>query len=153
MLTKCPRRCAPAADPAPAPGGAAPGAAESAATPAVGDVLDAGALDRLRELDPLGKNKLLARVSLAFQASTARLLPLLREAEQTQDMTGVRHVAHTLKSSSASLGALRLSRQCAELEAQVRLDSVENLGFQVDEIGNEIEVVLQALKKLMDTAE
>ena len=92
-------------------------------------------------------------MSQAFHASTARLLPLLREAEHAQDMNGVRHVAHTLKSSSASLGALRLSQQCAELETQVRLDRVESLASQVDQIALEIDVVLQALKKLMDTAE
>ena len=166
MLTKRLLPAAPAGEPAPASGAAAAGApSRGAATPgsapaaalAAGEtrsgVLDAGALDRLRELDPLGKNKLLDRVSQAFHASTARLLPLLREAEHAQDMNGVRHVAHTLKSSSASLGALRLSQQCAELETQVRLDRVESLASQVDQIALEIDVVLQALKKLMDTAE
>jgi signal transduction histidine kinase/DNA-binding response OmpR family regulator len=123
-------------------------------TPATASgVLDPGALDRLRELDPAGKNRLLERVSQAFHTSVARLLPMLQDALRTNDLAGVRHVAHTLKSSSASIGALRLSQQCADLESQIRLDRVENLPLQVQGIAEEIEVVLQALKQLMDQAE
>ena len=113
-------------------------------------VLDEAALDRLRELDPQGKNQLLQRVSRAFHTSTARLVPQLLAAAEARDLNGVRQVAHTLKSSSASIGALRLSRQCAELESQIRLERVDQLGAQVDSIATEIEVVLKALEVLMD---
>ncbi|MBL8302716.1 MAG: response regulator, partial [Ideonella sp.] len=153
MLTQRLRPQAPAGDadagsgPAPAPQALATPAAAPAAQ---SGVLDAAALARLRELDPQGKNRLLERVSQAFDTSTTRLLPMLHDALRANNLAGVRHVAHTLKSSSASIGALRLSQQCAELEAQIRLDRVENLAPQVQGITDEIEVVLQALKKLMD---
>ena len=77
---------------------------------------DAEALGRLRELDPAGKNQLLARAVTAFP-SLERLLPDLSQArgQQPADLDGIRRVCHTLKSSSASLGA-PLSRRCAELK-------------------------------------
>ena len=128
--------------PEPAPNEAAPAAA-------AGEVLDAAALQRLRELDPTGANRLLARVLTAFQTSTDRLLPQMKDARVAGDLQGVRHVAHTLKSSSASIGALKLSELCAQLEAMLRHDKVDALQTRVDGIAAEVEVVLQALQKLM----
>lgn len=110
--------------------------------------LDAGALAGLRELDPQGRNGLLGRVVKAFQDSLARLLPQLRGAMEASDMKGVRHVAHTLKSSAASIGALRLSAQCAELEAAVRNEVLEGLQSRVDGVCAEIESVKPALEQL-----
>ena len=120
------------------------------APPAGADaVLDATALDRLRELDPKGENQLLARVSRAFETSAARLVPQMQEARRAGDTAGVRHVAHTLKSSSASIGALKLSQQCAELEAAIRGERLDDLDARVDAVSAEIEIVLQALKRLL----
>ena len=84
-------------------------------------LLDAQALERLRELDPIGVNKLMERVIAAYNNSLDRLLPTLAAARSpTVDLAVVRHVSHTLKSSSASLGALALSQRCAEIEALAR---------------------------------
>jgi HPt (histidine-containing phosphotransfer) domain-containing protein len=83
-------------------------------------VLDAEALERLRELDPQGANGLLPRVLRAFDTSLGRLLGQLDEARVRNDAAAMRHVAHTLKSSSASVGALELSRICADIERRLR---------------------------------
>ena len=139
---------APLPDAGPAAAPASP-ASPPIATPA-GDVLDAAALARLRELDPKGANKLLQRVLTAFQTSIGRLIPQVQEAARTQDLAGVRHVAHTLKSSSASIGAVRLAQMCAELEAMIRLDKVEALDSRVKAMCDEVEIVLKALKNLLD---
>ena len=85
------------------------------------DLLDAEALARLRELDPRGVNKLMERVVTAYNSSLERLLPELAAARSpTLNLAVVRHVSHTLKSSSASLGALALARRCAAIETLVR---------------------------------
>jgi HPt (histidine-containing phosphotransfer) domain-containing protein len=110
--------------------------------------LDAGALAGLRELDPQGSNGLLERVVKAFQDSLARLSPQLRAAMAAGEVKGVRHVAHTLKSSAASIGALRLSALCTELEAAVRGDALEGLQARVDAVCAEIENVKPALEQL-----
>ena len=90
-------------------------------------VLDRAALARLTELDPTGANKLLERVLQAFQTSVARLRPQAEAARHNGDRSALRLVAHTLKSSSASIGALRLSALCAQIESIIRQDTDENL--------------------------
>jgi HPt (histidine-containing phosphotransfer) domain-containing protein len=108
-------------------------------------VLDAQALERLRELDPTGQNRLLDRVFAAFEASLARLMPQLDAARGAGDWQAVRHVAHTLKSSSASIGALELSRLCAEVETLVRQAEVEGVGERIDAMSAEVARVRRAL--------
>lgn len=135
-----------------APEAGAPRPAPPVASTAVAGsaVLDEEALRRLRELDPRGENRLLERVLKAFEASVARLLPQLQDSRQLGDRAGIRHVAHTLKSSSASIGAIKLSQQCADIEAMIRLEKVEDLDARVDTMGAEVEIVLQALRALLD---
>jgi HPt (histidine-containing phosphotransfer) domain-containing protein len=120
--------------------------------PAPNPVLDEEALQRLRELDPSGQNHLLERVLRAFEGSLLRLAPQLREARVRNDMQAMRHVAHTLKSSSASVGALRLSRLCAEIEAAVRQEATASLPALLDAVDQEFNVVLQALQPLRGAA-
>ena len=114
-------------------------------SPSPSAVLDEAALQRLRDLDPAGKNHLLDRVLVAFESSVARLGAQLAEARVKNDMQSVRHAVHTLKSSSASIGALRLSRLCAEIEAAVRQEAFAGLPSLLDDVDREMAVVLQAL--------
>jgi HPt (histidine-containing phosphotransfer) domain-containing protein len=109
--------------------------------------LDADALHRLRELDPSGSGRLLERVLRAFEQSVLRLSAQLREARGKADMQGIRHVAHTLKSSSASVGALALSRLCAEIEAGVRAEAFADLPEPLDAMEDELQLVLQAVRQ------
>jgi hypothetical protein len=128
-----------------APADAVAGAAGGAVA---GSELDAGALQRLRELDPTGANRLLERVFHAFETSAARLLPQMHEAHRAGDHAGVRHVVHTLKSSSASIGAIKLSQLCAEIEAMIRLETLDGLPARLDLMDRETAVVLKALKNV-----
>ncbi|CAG1019844.1 two-component system, NarL family, sensor histidine kinase EvgS [Burkholderiaceae bacterium] len=152
MLTKRLSPLSAPTDEAPLPG-AAPHSADAAWAGAADSVLDAEALQRLRELDPKGENQLLSRVIKAFESSAGRLLPQLLDAQGTGDMAGVRHVAHTLKSSSASIGAMKLSQLCADMEAKIRTDQLDNLDARVDAMCAELEIVLQALKRLSGPAD
>jgi HPt (histidine-containing phosphotransfer) domain-containing protein len=151
MLTKYLRSNPAMADESPS-GGAVPSAAGSpvavGGTVDIHGVLDNAALDRLRELDPSGQNKLMQRVIAAFETSVARMLPQIKQASQNNDRDGMRHVAHTLKSSSASIGALRLSKMCAELEAIIRTHREDDTAPHVVSICAEVEVVLRALRAL-----
>ena len=115
-----------------------------AATPAPG-VLDAQALARLQELDPGGKAGLLARVLATYTLSLQRLLEQWRGARAGADTQGLRHVAHTLKSSSASVGALKLSELCADIERRLREGTTQGLDAELDALSDEGERVLAAL--------
>lgn len=109
-------------------------------------LLDAGALDRLRALDPQGRAGLLPRVLATYTASLQRLLEQLRLARACADLQGQRHVAHTLKSSSASVGAMKLAALCADVERQMRDEPAEPVHSQFDAVAREAEHLLLHLR-------
>jgi hypothetical protein len=127
------------------PSQSAPGGAARAA------VLDAEALARLRELDPSGKSRLLERVLRAFEASASRLARQFGEARAAGDVQAIRHVVHTLKSSSASIGALALARMCGEIEAEIRLGADAALPERLDEMDRELAAVLKAVSPMLSS--
>lgn len=132
------------------PSSAASESVDNAAPSAVAQqgVLNPEAIRRLRELDPTGESQLLTRVFQAFETSLNRLLPQLEQARCAADAAGVRLVAHTLKSSSATIGAVQLSRVCAEVEAmaqELRLDAATS-GIEL--ILSEAQAVRVALRNL-----
>ncbi len=152
LHTMLKRRLAPAAPDSglpPTGGGPAP---EPAPEPfgALDGVLDAQALERLRELDPTGANGLVGRVLKAFEGSLQRLLQQLQDARGVADLAGMRHVAHTLKSSAASVGALELSRLCADIERRIRQEETEGLDGLLDGMVAESGRVLAALKPALE---
>lgn len=109
-----------------------------AAAPARWDaVLDAQALGRLRELDPTGRNGLVVRVLTTYVSSLSKLLDQFEAARAAADAGGLRHVAHTLKSSSASVGALQLSALCADAERSLRDGPQDGLEPQLDALAAE----------------
>ncbi|TXC65610.1 Hpt domain-containing protein [Piscinibacter aquaticus] len=112
--------------------------------------LDAEALARLRELDPKGENQLIDRVLRAFESSALRLLPQLEAARASGDRAGVRHVAHTLKSSSASIGALALSQHCAKVEGLIRENSSEDLQAPLSALVAELDAVRAAIRTMLE---
>jgi HPt (histidine-containing phosphotransfer) domain-containing protein len=115
--------------------------------PATGSaVLDAASLQRLHELDPDGANQVVERVLRAYEASLQRLLPQAVVAMKQGDHDGVRHVVHTLKSSSASVGALELSRRCSELENRLRAVQFDRLEPLVEGLEAEGRRVLAAVR-------
>lgn len=77
-------------------------------------------LSRLLELDPTGHNGLVVRVLATYQASFQDLMARLQRAAEAQDQAAFFLAVHTLKSSSAYVGADGLAQACAEVERTVR---------------------------------
>jgi CheY-like chemotaxis protein len=86
------------------------------------DVLDRSVLQQLQK--DLGGAETLRYVITTFLEGTPSLLASLRDGAAQGDAVAVQRVAHTLKSSSASLGALGLSDRCEELERLGRMGNV-----------------------------
>jgi HPt (histidine-containing phosphotransfer) domain-containing protein len=116
--------------------------------PSAPAVLDPAALARLAELDPTGQSRLLERVLLAFQTSAARLRPQFDAARRSDDRAAIRLVAHTLKSSSASIGALELSQLCAQVETAIRVDAGADLAAPLEALDAALDGALQAIDAL-----
>jgi len=82
--------------------------------------LDAAVIDRIRDMERRGAPDLLRRLVDAYLDTAARLVAEAEEAIQHKDVDALRHAAHTLKSSSANLGASELAHRCGEIENLVR---------------------------------
>ncbi|WP_447977085.1 response regulator [Candidatus Nitrospira bockiana] len=87
--------------------------------------LDRNAWESIRALQRPGQPDLLAKVITKYLASSQELLETMRAAVGSGDAPGVHRSAHTLKSSSATLGALRLAGLCKEGEQMGRAGSLE----------------------------
>lgn len=71
-------------------------------------------------LDPAGGNDFLLRVLGTYQQSLKRQLDLLQDAARANDLEQLGRAAHTLKSASASVGAMTLASLCEVIEHRVR---------------------------------
>ena len=108
--------------------------------------LDAAALERLRLLDPEGRNRVLARVLGAFEASLVRTLEQLAAQGEALDAVALAGIAHTLKSSSASVGALQLAAACAEVERVARTDAGKARRADIERLRADGEAALAAVR-------
>ena len=112
-------------------------------------VLDAQSLAALHQLDPSGANRLVPRVMTTYRSSLARLLGQLTLARERDDADSLRLVTHTLKSSSASVGALALSVLCATAEQAVRDGRLQGLPLMLDQLVAEAVRVDAAVLQLL----
>ena len=104
-------------------------------------VLDAACMAELRALDPDGKAQLVKRVLATYQVSLAKLVGQLHAARADGAWDQVSRVAHTLKSSSASIGALALSGLCAEIERLLRAGDNVSVAPLIEQFHAEVQRV------------
>ena len=114
------------------------------------DALDAPTLASLRRLDPTGQSQLMRRVLSTFHQSLVRLGQQVASDAAAAKLTQIRLTAHTLKSSSASIGALRLSGLCAALESAIVLGESDRLPGLLCELSLEIDRVDAAVLEHLD---
>ncbi len=105
------------------------------------DVIDKSVFDSLRELMG-GEFPILID---AYKEDTAEFVQLLRSACDSDDHAAMQVPAHSMKSSSANIGAMRLSALAKKLEEQVRSDTLENVAQQIAEIEEEFGRVVEEL--------
>jgi len=111
------------------------------------DLLDAEALDRVRQMQREGQPDILTRLIDVYLSSSKDLIENLEKALADGDVSGIELNAHTLKSSSANLGAMTFSQLCGELEEAARAGDTTNVQSQVEHITSEFEGVCDALRK------
>jgi CheY-like chemotaxis protein len=90
--------------------------------------IDPSALDGIRE--DLG-SAAVRKVIAEFLRSSPPLIAKLREAATRGDASAIRALAHSMKGTSATLGAVALSHGCAELEDLTRSGSVADAAARV----------------------
>ncbi|WP_232459531.1 Hpt domain-containing protein [Burkholderia ubonensis] len=88
------------------------------------NVIDRNALDALRALQRPGRPDVLTRIIDQFNLDAPRLIGDMQAAVAAGDAVALKIAAHTLKSSSANVGAHRLSARCREIEQFARAAEV-----------------------------
>ena len=91
------------------------------------EVLDLEALDALRELGGEDDPGLVRELIEMFLGDAPGRLELIERGLETGDLDVVERAAHTLKGSSANIGAAQLSKICARVEDLARSKSSDEL--------------------------
>ncbi len=108
--------------------------------------LDPSALDMLRELQEPGESDILQELIAIFMDDAPRHCVSMRTAYDRGDADGMARAAHSLKSSSGNMGAMRLSELCGEIEELGFSDRAAEAGHLVEELVKEMALVAELLK-------
>ncbi len=111
-------------------------------------ILDEVALDEIRSLRQAGKPDIFLQVIDLYLKETPGALKTLRLAVIEGDAEQIRMISHSLKSSTAQLGALQLAEQFKTLEMYGRQNQLENAEFVLEAIEAEYEHVSLALEDI-----
>jgi CheY-like chemotaxis protein len=129
---------------------AGPGSKAPSLAPASKVPINQQSLDVIRALEGEGKPAMLGKVIDFFLKNTPEQLQILREGIGAGDPCIISSTAHGLKSSSAMLGAGRLSELFSEMEIKGRIKSLENILPLMTQIEMEYESAQAALKWELD---
>jgi CheY-like chemotaxis protein/HPt (histidine-containing phosphotransfer) domain-containing protein len=105
-------------------------------------VIDQNVLDNIRALQEEGKEDLLNKIITIFLNDSPERLKELRKAVNTGDAPSINRIAHTIKSSCANLGAMKISSLFKAMEALGRKNSIE----QAPELLSQIEIEFKAVE-------
>jgi CheY-like chemotaxis protein/HPt (histidine-containing phosphotransfer) domain-containing protein len=111
-----------------------------------GDAIDQSVLNSLRELESEEDPGLVASLVVLFFQDTLERLGSLRRAIDSADATCVEEKAHSLRSSSANLGALPMSLMCRDLEEKGRTGALEGASQALSRIEEEFRCVRAILE-------
>ena len=112
-----------------------------------GAVLDPRTLAGIRAMRKPGAPDLLAKVAGIYASNSKTLVGELKSAVSSKDQAGLLRAAHTLKSSSANVGATGLAEICKDIEALPRDGNLDLAGVLVERLIAEHSEVLLALQE------
>ncbi len=115
-------------------------------------VIDAKTLESIRMLQDDEDEDLLSEVLSSFLDHAQGLLSTLVCALEQTDYENIRKSAHSLKSSSANVGAVKLAEMCKQLEAAACSSSNGSLRLGVQHLEVEYGKVQTALREILAEA-
>jgi len=110
------------------------------------DVIDRSVLASLRELQEEGDPDIIAEVGGLFIKHSPEKVNAIMQSAERGDAKGLQLAAHSLKSSSAYVGAMRLSALAKELEMMGRSNSLEGAKEKAQRLKAEFDKVMTALE-------
>ncbi len=117
-------------------------------------VLDQKRLDMIRAMQRPGRPNVLDRIITLYQENSPALIRSIRQTITEKDGESLCEAAHSLKSSSANLGATHLASLCKKLEEMGRMKQLEGAGELVEHLESQFqEVVLLLSAELENSAD
>jgi len=113
-------------------------------------VLDSEVIHELRNLSVDTGRDILGKSANFFLQQTPKDVDELRRASSQSDLDALRLTAHSLKSSSANLGAIEFSKECHRLEIAARDGELAEANQLLNEIEELLPCVLTALRQEID---
>lgn len=114
--------------------------------------VDRKVLDQYRDIDPAGGPGLAMRIVRIYIDSSGENWRGIEQAIAGRDAEALRLAAHSLKSSTASVGALALANLFRELEALAKAARMDDAGTLFAAMRGEYERVLAALRDILAEA-
>ena len=124
------------------PGGVAPHSADPKGAAAS---IDPAAIKRLTAT--MG-GAFIAELIDTFGEDAGELIATLRRALAATDLDAFRRAAHSLKSTSETLGAAALAPMARELEAMARAGTLDGAGDRIERLVGEYEIVTRLLGEI-----
>ena len=110
------------------------------------DVLDQSVLASLRELQEAGDPDIVAEVGGLFIKHSPEKVDAIMQSVEKDDAKGLQLAAHSMKSSSAYIGAMRLSTLAKELEMMGRSNSLNGAKEKAQMLKDEFSLVMEAIR-------
>jgi len=117
---------------------------------AANGILDPAALKQIRALQRPGGPNILHKVISSYLKDSSQLIETIREAIAQNDPPTLHRAAHSLKSTSATVGAQSLAGLCKDLEAIGRARTTDHAAALLPAIEKEYQQVATALRELSD---
>jgi signal transduction histidine kinase/DNA-binding response OmpR family regulator/HPt (histidine-containing phosphotransfer) domain-containing protein len=117
-----------------------------------GSAINLQVLDQFRKLDPAGGLGIARKILQVFLDSSADTLRQIDQALAAGDADGLRRGAHALKSSSANVGAERLSGLFRQLECLGREGNLETAIPLFDELQCAYELATREIHNILEQA-
>lgn len=109
------------------------------------EAIDRKVLASLRELQDVGDPDIIAEVGGLFIEHSPEKIKAILLAAESNDAKGLQVAAHSLKSSSAYVGAMRLSEMSKELEMMGRTNAMDGAKEKAERLKVEYMRVMTAL--------
>ncbi len=112
------------------------------------DCLNIMALETISKLE-FGSNKFLKKIVTIYLKDSPILISEINKGIQDKNPEKIFQAAHSLKSTSASVGATTLSSLCEKLESSARLQLIDDAASQLALIESEYVRVVDALNSFI----
>ena len=121
--------------------------ARSTSALSIATTLVPGPLEKLRQLETLGEPGFVAGLCQNFLSDTPERLQRMKEALKRREWADLERDAHSLKASSASLGAMDMSTLCATIETAARTKNGDGVQLLLEQLAQEIVRVESELRR------